>query len=100
MCVIVCSGRKLNCIVFGVIYSLACITKLFNSYWVLMVGRLLSGVATSILFSAFEAWMVSKHIKVRWRLLFCGLSCICDCWDQVQLCLCFLTSHWFLIRYR
>eukprot|EP00698_Gefionella_okellyi_P016385 TRINITY_DN4688_c0_g1_i4.p1 TRINITY_DN4688_c0_g1~~TRINITY_DN4688_c0_g1_i4.p1 ORF type:complete len:428 (-),score=75.01 TRINITY_DN4688_c0_g1_i4:31-1314(-) len=54
-------GRKLNCVLFGVLYSIACLTKLVNSYWVLMIGRLLSGVATSILFSAFESWMVHEH---------------------------------------
>jgi len=27
-----------------------------------MVGRLLSGIATSLLFSVFEAWMVSEHM--------------------------------------
>lgn len=29
-----------------------------------MVGRLLGGVATSILYSAFESWLVYEHNKV------------------------------------
>ena len=31
---------------------------LFRDYNILLVGRILGGIATSILFSAFEAWMV------------------------------------------
>lgn len=29
----------------------------------LLIGRVLSGIATSILFSAFESWMVAEHFK-------------------------------------
>jgi hypothetical protein len=29
-----------------------------------MVGRILGGVATSLLFSAFESWLVAEHNKV------------------------------------
>ena len=34
-----------------------------NNYYVLMFGRFFAGVATSLLFSAFEAWMVCEHNK-------------------------------------
>ena len=34
------------------------------SYWVLMCGRLAGGMATSILFSAFESWVICEHDKV------------------------------------
>eukprot|EP01052_Picozoa_sp_SAG31_P013557 SAG31_NODE_817_length_11849_cov_6.737362_9_plen_353_part_00 len=40
---------------------LSCVTKHFNHYWILMLGRLTGGIATSLLFSAFESWMVSEH---------------------------------------
>merc|ERR1711871_1858336 len=56
-------GRKRSCIAFGIIYSLSCITKHSPDYWVLMVGRLLGGVATSLLFSVFESWMIAAHFK-------------------------------------
>ena len=49
------------CILFAVCYFIAGVTKLWNNFWVLMLGRFLSGVATSLLFSTFEAWMVSEH---------------------------------------
>jgi hypothetical protein len=54
-------GRKFTCILYGVTYALSCMTKHVNDFNVLMVGRLLGGFATSILWSSFESWMVSEH---------------------------------------
>ncbi len=54
-------GRKANCLLFVVLYSIGCVTKHFNNYWVLMFGRLMGGISTSILYSAFETWMVHEH---------------------------------------
>ncbi|XP_067683042.1 molybdate-anion transporter-like isoform X2 [Haliotis asinina] len=56
-------GRRANCILYGVLYGLACVTKHFNNFWILMVGRFLGGMATSILYSAFESWLVYEHNK-------------------------------------
>ncbi|XP_031574732.1 molybdate-anion transporter-like [Actinia tenebrosa] len=56
-------GRKANCILYGILYGLDCLTKHVPSFWVLMIGRLLGGIATSILFSAFESWLVCEHSK-------------------------------------
>lgn len=56
-------GRRSNCILYGILYGLACITKHFNNFWILMFGRLLAGMATSILYSAFESWLVYEHNK-------------------------------------
>lgn len=50
---------------YCVTYGLSCATKHWNSYRVLMVGRVLGGVATSLLFTAFESWLVSEHMKAR-----------------------------------
>lgn len=33
----------------------------FNDFNILMLGRLLGGVATSLLFSVFEAWLIRSH---------------------------------------
>lgn len=46
-------------------YTLSCMTKHWGVYGVLMMGRVLGGIATSLLFSAFESWLVAEHIKVR-----------------------------------
>ncbi|ORC91205.1 putative molybdate-anion transporter-like [Trypanosoma theileri] len=54
-------GRRKACVMYGVIYTLSCATKHVNHFWVLIVGRLLGGVATSLLWSAFESWMISEH---------------------------------------
>jgi len=54
-------GRKNLAVWFGILYSIACVTKLSRNFWILLVGRLLSGIATSLLFSVFEAWMVYEH---------------------------------------
>lgn len=56
-------GRKGMCIIYCVCYIVACLTKLVPEYWTLMLGRFLSGIATSLLFSVFESWMVCEHTK-------------------------------------
>jgi len=54
-------GRRFNCIIYGITYAIGCITKHFPIYEVLMAGRLLAGLSTSILYSAFESWAVCEH---------------------------------------
>ena len=56
-------GRKNMCILYSICYVVACMTKLVPEYWTLMLGRFLSGVSTSLLFSVFESWMVCEHHK-------------------------------------
>jgi len=55
------TGRRLNCLAFVVIYSASCILTHSDSFEMLLLGRVLGGVAGSILNTAFEAWMVSEH---------------------------------------
>lgn len=54
-------GRRNNAIVYCITYILSCATKHSSNFYVLLLGRILGGVAYSILFSAFEAWMVYEH---------------------------------------
>jgi MFS family permease len=54
-------GRRFSCVLYGVAYTLSCLTKHVNNFNVLMLGRLLGGFATSILWASFESWMVSEH---------------------------------------
>uniref|UniRef100_A0A1D1Y5T0 Molybdate-anion transporter n=1 Tax=Anthurium amnicola TaxID=1678845 RepID=A0A1D1Y5T0_9ARAE len=56
-------GRKRACVTYCITYILSCITKHSPQYKVLMVGRILGGIATSLLFSAFESWLVAEHNK-------------------------------------
>ena len=53
-------GRKLNCLLYFLFYSLSCLSVHVNIYKILLVGRVLGGAATSILMSAFEAWVIRQ----------------------------------------
>jgi len=55
-------GRKRCTILYCLLYIASCLTKHSNNYWILIVGRVTGGIATSILFSCFETWMVSEHM--------------------------------------
>ncbi|XP_034242623.1 molybdate-anion transporter-like [Thrips palmi] len=56
-------GRKKLCIFFCFLYAFCCFTKAFRSVWILLASRFLSGIATSILFSAFNAWYIHEHLQ-------------------------------------
>ncbi|KAJ7553435.1 hypothetical protein O6H91_06G097700 [Diphasiastrum complanatum] len=56
-------GRKRASITYCITYILSCLTKHSPQYRILMVGRVLGGIATSLLFSAFESWLVAEHFK-------------------------------------
>lgn len=56
-------GRKRACVTYCITYILSCITKHSPQYKILMVGRILGGIATSLLFSSFESWLVAEHFK-------------------------------------
>lgn len=57
------SGRKKAALTYVLVYSLGCFTKHSSSFAILLGGRLLCGVATSLLYSAFEAWLVAEHFQ-------------------------------------
>ena len=42
-------GRKRMSIFFCAIYSVSCFTQTFENFYILMIGRILSGIATSLL---------------------------------------------------
>mmetsp|Transcript_16013 Transcript_16013/g.32827 ORF Transcript_16013/g.32827 Transcript_16013/m.32827 type:complete len:480 (+) Transcript_16013:212-1651(+) len=54
-------GRKNFCLIYIASYILSCLTKHVNSYNWLMLGRLLGGVSTSLLYSVFDSWMINEH---------------------------------------
>lgn len=56
-------GRKKAALLYVLTYALSCMTKHSPDYWVLMCGRVLGGIATSLLFSAFESWVVAEHFS-------------------------------------
>ncbi|KAF8805737.1 DUF791-domain-containing protein [Phlegmacium glaucopus] len=52
-------GRRRLCLVFCITYTLTCVCITVPSVPTLLFGRVLGGVSTSILFSAFESWLIS-----------------------------------------
>mmetsp|Transcript_89676 Transcript_89676/g.178301 ORF Transcript_89676/g.178301 Transcript_89676/m.178301 type:complete len:758 (+) Transcript_89676:535-2808(+) len=54
-------GRRRACQVYCILHALSCILKHFRSFEMLLLGRLFGGTATSLLCSAFDAWLVSEH---------------------------------------
>ena len=56
-------GRKNAALTYVVTYIASCITKHWSDYGVLMLGRFFGGIATSLLFTAFESWLVAEHFK-------------------------------------
>lgn len=54
-------GRRRNALLYCIVYALSCVTKHSSDFHVLLLGRILGGIAYSILFSAFESWMVYEH---------------------------------------
>ncbi|KAF8623855.1 hypothetical protein AX15_006173 [Amanita polypyramis BW_CC] len=53
-------GRKRLCLTFCVTYAAACLCKLVSFYPLLLFGRVFGGISTAILFSTFEAWLISS----------------------------------------
>jgi len=53
-------GRRKFAILYCVIYFGHCLTKHSSAFGMLMVGRILGGISTSLLFSVFDSWLVSE----------------------------------------
>lgn len=58
-------GRRRFIVIFAITYAASCLTKHFKDFNILMLGRLLGGVATSLLFSVFEAWLIRSHADAK-----------------------------------
>ena len=56
-------GRKRSCIVYCVLEIIINVLEHFDSFPILIAGRILGGVSTNLLFSAFESWMTTEHRK-------------------------------------
>jgi MFS family permease len=54
-------GRKRMALAYCVLYFLSCALVHVSLFEVLVVGRVAGGIATSLLFSTFECWMVGEH---------------------------------------
>lgn len=54
-------GRRRMCLVFCVLFALQAALHNSRRYDVLVAARIVGGVATTIFYSCFEAWMVGEH---------------------------------------
>ncbi|TQW07196.1 major facilitator superfamily domain containing protein 5 [Cordyceps javanica] len=54
-------GRKRACLLYCGLYLLTCVSMLSEDLTVLFAGRVVGGVSTTLLFSVFEAWMISDY---------------------------------------
>ena len=53
-------GHKRNCVAYGILYACSCLMCNSASFVVLSLGRLLGGVAYSILYTSFESWLIAE----------------------------------------
>lgn len=56
-------GRKILCTSYTVFYTLCCLTKTSSNFSILICGKILGGISTSILFTTFEAWYLNEHLN-------------------------------------
>jgi len=56
-------GRKRSCIVYCVLEIIINWLEHYSSFEILILGRILGGISTNLLFSAFESWMATEHRK-------------------------------------
>lgn len=79
------SGRKKAALTYVATYAFGCFTKHWNNFQILLVGRIFCGVATSLLYSAFESWLVAEHFKVV-SSASSGESCCWSCAVALPVC--------------
>jgi len=56
-------GRRNSCIVYCVLEVIINCLEHSTDFTILLVGRVLGGISTNLLFSAFESWMTTEHRK-------------------------------------
>ncbi|KAF7538837.1 hypothetical protein G7054_g2644 [Neopestalotiopsis clavispora] len=54
-------GRRGACLTFCVIHSVSSLSVSFDQIEILVLGRLLAGIGITLLWTAFESWMISEH---------------------------------------
>lgn len=56
-------GRKRSCLVYCVLEIIINWLEHYSDFRTLLLGRILGGISTNLLFSAFESWMATEHRK-------------------------------------
>ena len=55
-------GRKKLCLCYCLSYMFSVLMKHCKNFYMLLLGRVGGGIATSLLFSVFESWLIGAHI--------------------------------------
>jgi hypothetical protein len=53
-------GHRRNCIAYGFLYATSCLLCNYSSVALLLLGRVVGGVAYSILYTSFESWLIAE----------------------------------------
>ena len=53
-------GHRRNCVAYGILYAASCVLCHSRSLASLLLGRMLGGVAYSILYTSFESWLIAE----------------------------------------
>jgi predicted MFS family arabinose efflux permease len=56
-------GRRNSCVVYCVLEIIINCLEHSTNFQILLFGRILGGISTNLLFSAFESWMTTEHRK-------------------------------------
>ncbi|KAI5251127.1 DUF791-domain-containing protein [Aureobasidium subglaciale] len=54
-------GRRSACLLYCIIYSIACLSMLYDDLLIMFAGRACGGVSTTLLYSVFEIWMIAEY---------------------------------------
>jgi len=54
-------GRKKSCIIYCILEIIINVLEHVHDFKILLLGRVLGGISTNLLFSAFESWMTTQH---------------------------------------
>lgn len=57
-------GRKRSCIVYCILEIIINTLEHYDNFTLLLIGRVLGGISTNLLFSSFESWMTTEHRKL------------------------------------
>lgn len=56
-------GRKRSCIVYCLLEIAINVMEGYDNFTILLIGRIMGGISTNLLFSSFESWMTAEHRK-------------------------------------
>ncbi|KAL1847698.1 hypothetical protein Daus18300_013865 [Diaporthe australafricana] len=56
-------GRKRACLIYCAFYTACCLSMLSDNLYILFAGKFCGGASTTLLYTVFDAWMVTEYHK-------------------------------------